>query len=464
MKKHSLLQRVVLVVVAAEILCACSFSSVALWHEWRTRVQAIDALLQGRSDSLLGAVQDEEDPGDSVFIDPVELRLPAEDRFSVYNAAGSLLGGNERNAFPLTDRKRDGYRSEALNGQTYRVLQKQALRIIDRSETGGRGIRRPVTIVYATPISAAHLWNNILEAAGFYIATSVFFAALTALVLLIFVGRLLRPVTELASAAREVTPAHLTFTPPLSATKVRELQPLVDALSATISSLREAFQKQHRFVSDAAHELKTAVAVVRSSVQLLDLRTRTVVEYKAGLSGILKDNERVEELVSRMLLLAHVEEGAQPPAERTDLAESVAPAVASLGSYAQARSVRIESSLANGMQVTVSREDLRTVATNLVVNAIQHSPEGSTVRIRIFHDALQSLSVLEVQDEGEGIAEKDLPFVFDRFYRADISRSRNTGGAGLGLAICKNIVEAAGGHIELTSESGRGTRVRVCLP
>jgi signal transduction histidine kinase len=464
MKQHSLIRRVVVVVLVVEVLCACCFAGVALWHEWRTRVQAMDALLQGRSDSLLGAVQDAEDPGDNVFVDPTELRLPREDAYSVYNQDGALLGGNERAVFPLTQRKGDGFRSVQVHHRHYRVLEREAMRVIDRSETGGTGIRRPVTIVYAIPVSTAHIWHEILEAASFYIAASAGFAALTVLVLLVLLGRLLRPVEELAVAAGEVSPAKLTFAAPRSATRVKELAPLADALSSSIAGLQRAFEKQHRFVSDAAHELKTAVAVVRSTVQVLALRSRTVHEYQDGLESILKDNERVEELVSRMLLLAHVEEAPQHTTEPIDLAETANRATKALRSYATARNVPLSASFAKGVTVNVPAEELRTVATNLILNAIQHSAEGCGVDVRVFQDAEQALAVMEVEDHGHGIAERDLPFVFDRFYRADSSRSRETGGAGLGLAICKNIVEAAGGRIELASVLGQGTRVRVCLP
>lgn len=464
MRGHSLTHRVVLLVIVVELLCAGCFSGVALWHEWRTRVQTIDAVLQGRSDSLLGAIQDAEDPADNVFIDPTELKLPDADRYSVYNQAGILLGGNERSAFPLTRESGNGVRSSRFNGQNYRVLERKALRIIDRPETNGVGIRRPITIVYAIPISTAHLWHQILRTAGFYIVSSLVFTAVTALVLLALIRRLLQPVAELAASATGISPTTLTFRPPASAKRVKELQPLVVALSSTINGLREAFEKQERFVSDAAHELKTAVAVVRSSIQVLNLRTRNTEEYKAGLDAVLEDNERVETLVARMLQLAHAEETPHRSGELSDLAQTVEQTVQELKTYATARQVSVDVSLMSAT-VQLAAEDVRTVLTNLIVNAIQHSDECSRVAVRVFlHPEETNAATLEVEDFGEGIQSKDLPLLFDRFYRADTSRSRQTGGAGLGLAICKRIVDAAGGRIELESELGCGTTARVTLP
>lgn len=463
MKSHSLTRRVLLVVLLVELLCAGSFSAIALWHEWRTRMHAVDALLQGRSDSLLGAVQDAEDPADNVFVDPVELRLPADDRFSVYNQAGALLGGTEQSALPLTQRAGVGFRSVSFNGSSYRVLEREALRIIDRPETGGVGLRRPVTIVYAIPTT--HLWHEILPAAGFYAVASLGLASGTALMLLVLIRRLLHPVEELAASAAEVSPASLTFTAPPSAARVQELQPLVRALDATVASLRVAFDKQHRFVSDAAHELKTAVAVVRSSIQVLHLKPRSAEEYRLGLEHVLADNERVEDLVARMLLLAHAEEAPPPQDALSDLSLVVRETLGGLKSYAAARHVALGTSLQPQVWVRLPATALRTVVSNLVVNAIQHSPESSEVNVRV----IQSLDAgdearLEVEDHGKGIDASDLPLIFDRFYRADASRSRETGGAGLGLAICKSFVESAHGRIEVRSVPGQGTCVCVHLP
>ena len=320
MKEHSLIRRVVLLVLVAELVCAVCFSGVALWHEWRTRIHSLDTVVQGRSDSLLGAVQDAEDPDDSVVVDPTELKLPGEDYFAVYDQAGTRLGGSERIAAPLTSRAGDGRRYARYAGRTYRVLQRNAMRIIDRAETGGVGLRRPVTIVYAAP--TAHALHEIREAAGFYVVASLVLAGGTAMLLVVSVGKLLQPLDQLALAAGEISAISINFRPPHAAMHVRELRPLAQALSDAMARLREAFEKEHRFVGDAAHELKTAVAVVRSSIQVLNLKTRTNEEYREWLDVILADNERVEELVSSMLTLARVEEVREPHVNLTDLTEA----------------------------------------------------------------------------------------------------------------------------------------------
>jgi signal transduction histidine kinase len=115
-----------------------------------------------------------------------------------------------------------------------------------------------------------------------------------------------------------------------------------------------------------------------------------------------------------------------------------------------------------GAIARIASDDCATLATNLVVNALQHTPSGGRVVLRV--RAHEATTGFQVEDNGEGICAEDLPHVFDRFYRGDPSRSRHTGGTGLGLAICKAIAEAAGGSIEITSEVGGGTLASVMLP
>lgn len=458
MRTDSLTNRTVVAVVAMEILCALALSCTALWHERRTRLHAFDVMLQGRSDSLLGAVQDAEDPADNVMIDPTELRLPKEDVYAVYTPAGQRIGSSADAPGSLIQRAGDGIRNANVRGERFRVLQREGLRIIDRDENGGVGLRRPVTIVYAAP--TAHLWEEILEAARFYLLTIFLFVCCTTSLLVVFIRQLLQPIGQLAVAAGEVNATSLAFTPPSSALRTRELRPLADALSEAVARLRHAFEMEHRFVGDAAHELKTGVAVVRSSIQVLSLRPRAPEEYRSGLDQVLKDNERVEELVSRMLTLARFEERREGTLNPVDLAESIEQAICGLGSFAESRGVTLRTSLVHGLRAYISAEAVQTLVSNLVVNAIQHSRQDSSVSISLrSRSEGNDTAILEVKDCGEGIAEESLPHIFERFYREDSSRSRETGGAGLGLAICKSIMDSAGGTIRAESVQGQGTTV-----
>ena len=452
---NSLKRRTISIVLLAELLCAIAFSSAALLHERRTRLRAFDVMIQGRSDSLLGAIQDAEDPEANVTIDPAELRVSPEDVYAVYNLGGRLLGTSKNAPAELTQRQGNGFRNVDVNGHGYRVFQRSAIRVIDRVENGGVGLQRPVTILFAAPI--AHLWHEIVEAASFYLLVSIFLLAVTAGLMIVLLRRVLQPIQELAAQAASVSMSSLHFEAPRSALALSELQPLAETLSKTIESLREAFEKEHRFVSDAAHELKTAVAVVRSTIQVLMLKSRSRVEYAEGLERLLADNSRVEELVSQMLMLARHEEGTRLDPVATDIARSVHRALENLRSFAEEHTVELIPEIATDVAVHLSLDQAETLVSNLVVNAVQHSDRGSRVEVSLVRR--EQSAVLRVRDEGTGISTEAQPHVFERFYREDTSRSRETGGAGLGLAICKSIVDNAGGSISIDSTKGSGTTV-----
>jgi signal transduction histidine kinase len=460
-RERSLARRAIALVLFTELVCALAFSATALWHERESRLRAFDVMLQGRSDSLLGAVQDAEDPEDNVTIDPTELRVPADDVWAVYNFGGRLLGSSAGAPAALIARNGDGVRAAKIDGRGYRVRQSEGVRIIDRLEYGAAGLRRPVTIVYASRTN--HLWHEIAEAAGFYIAVSVGLICATAVILILALRRLLYPLKELAVEAAGVSANSFEFDAPHSAMETKELRPLAEALSATIARLKEALHMQHRFVSDAAHELKTAVAVQRSTVQLMAMRERSTEEYAEGLARALQDNERVEQLVSRMLTLGRFEERGVGAAEvvgpASDLGASVRRTVEALRDWSETRGVSLLMEMDEGVDVMLAEDAAETLVSNLVMNAVQHSSSGGAVRVSV--RAVERMAVLQVTDDGAGIAADNLPHIFERFYREDRSRSRETGGAGLGLAICKSIVEGAGGTIGVESAVGRGTTVTV---
>ncbi|HTV08593.1 MAG TPA: ATP-binding protein [Candidatus Aquilonibacter sp.] len=460
MRERSLARRAIALVLLTELVCALAFSATALWHERQSRLRAFDVMLQGRSDSLLGAVQDAEDPEDNVTIDPTELKVPAQDVWAVYKQGGRLLGSSANAPAALIARRGDGVRVESVDGRRYRVRQSEGIRIIDRLEYGADGLRRPVTILYASRTN--RLWHEIAEAAGFYIAVSAGLMCATALILIVALRRLLYPLKELAVEAAGVRANSFEFDAPQSAMETKELRPLAEALSATIARLKGALDVQHRFVSDAAHELKTAVAVERSTVQLLAMRERSAEEYAEGLGRALQDNERVEQLVSRMLTLARLEERGVGSSEAIDLGGIARRTAEALRDWSKARGVSLAFELEQNVDVMLAEEPAETLVSNLVMNAVQHSSRGGVVRVavRVVKDG-ERRAVLQVADQGAGIATESLPHIFERFYREDRSRSRETGGAGLGLAICKSIVESVGGTIEVESAVGRGTTVTV---
>ena len=272
MNSTSIVRRATASVLGIELFCALCFAGSAIWHEREVRFRALDVSIQGRSDSLIGAVQDAEDPEDRVKVDPAEFSPPPTDIYAVYSLDHRLVGSSPSACSEVIAQRGDGVRSMRAGGHHYRVLERQALRIIDREETGGVGLRRPVTVIYA--IRTDHLWHAVMEAVRFDVLLSLGLLCVTAVLIVYLLRKLLQPLNELAAEAASIRASTFQFSPPASAMHARELKPLAEALSQTMARLRQAFEAERRFISDAAHELKTAVAVVRSSIQVLSMRTR----------------------------------------------------------------------------------------------------------------------------------------------------------------------------------------------
>ena len=472
MKTRSIAFRLISAVLLVELVSAVLVVFLSWGYERHIHFHAFDVVLHGHADSVLGAVQDAEDAEDNVMLDRADLHLPPEDIYEVYDAHGRLLGRSANwptaaSAGPPAQ-PRDGFLHLVVNGRRYRVLLHHGSRIVDPDKPGGGKLRR-VTVLYGAP--TGRVWSAIRGAVEFYAAGSILLLVVTGPLIAWLLHRGLLPLRQLASLASHVSADSWQFLPPESARTTPELAPLTHAMESVLQRLEYAFTQQRTFVSDAAHELKTAVAVVKSSLQLLNLRQRTPAEYEAGLDRCLADTQRLEELVAKMLTLARVESGSTatggpPPA--TDMVACLRRAAAQLETFAVLRRVRVTvetpSAEAEGVFVALTTEDCSLLVSNLLLNALQHSPPESSVQLRLAMHPEEEGAELSVEDHGEGIDLAALPQVFDRFYRGDPSRARSTGGAGLGLAICKAVVERAGGSIHLASRPGQGTTVTVRVP
>jgi signal transduction histidine kinase len=464
MKTTSLGRQLIAGVLLAEFICAASFSGVAVMHEMHGHRRAFDVMLRGRGDSLLGAVQDAEDPDDNVTVDPTELVVPRQDLYQVLSPTGRVLGQSPATAAELLAHlggtNKPGYFNFTVNGTWYRAIRFNGVRVIDREENGGVGLRRPVTVLYASPTNG--MWHQTIEAVQFYIVASAVLLAVTGLALVWFLRRRLSPLQELAAIAARVSTRSWDFVPPAAVLRTSELAPIALSMDELLKGLRQAFERQRQLTGDAAHELKTSIAVLKSSLQLLSMSPRTTDQYAAGLDGLQSDTERMEELASRMLALARLEEAPAEPGESCELQVAVQAVAERLRPLAALKQVVLDVCARDTARVAIPADDAEVLCSNLMMNALQHSLPGGHVSARIqLHG---SIGELHIVDQGEGIPEAALPHIFERFYRADRSRSRNSGGAGLGLSICKAIVERANGTIHIQSVVGKGTEVWVTVP
>jgi heavy metal sensor kinase len=275
----------------------------------------------------------------------------------------------------------------------------------------------------------------------------------------------LTPLAVLADRAGKVSAQDWRLHAPDEAHATAELAPLTAAMDRMLATLERAFTSQREFVTNAAHELKTPIAVLKSTLQLALQRPRTADEYQHELRRALEDVARLENLTHSMLRLARAEQlqsGQRTDLQTVDLAASCESCAERWRPIANAKSVIIEVQSDGEPQVKGDPDDLDIIWNNLLDNAIRYSPTGGKVRMSIARK--NGSAHIEVEDQGPGIREQDLQRIFDRFHRSDASRSRETGGYGLGLAISKAMVEAYGGHIDAKSRSGSGTTFYVELP
>ena len=270
----------------------------------------------------------------------------------------------------------------------------------------------------------------------------------------------LRPIEDISRTAAEIAEGDLSRRINTSQTQ-SELGKLATVLNDTFARLDAAFAQQVRFTSDAAHELRTPVTVVLTQTQIALARDRSAEDYRDTLEACQRAAQRMRRLTESLLELARLDAGREPIRRASfDLSHTTDDCLDLVRPLAEQRNIALHADLPK----TVCQGDperLSQVITNLLANAIQYNHEGGEVRVSLRADEKDTLLV--VADTGAGISRADLPHVFERFYRADKSRTTQNH-TGLGLAISKAIVEAHHGSIEVFSEEGKGSAFTVRLP
>ncbi len=459
MKPYSITRRVVSLVLGIELMAAAGVTAFAFFYERHAHFRSFDIGLRGRADTVMGAVQEADDSKLGIMLDTADLKMPQRDVYAVLEESGQVLGQSP-DWRPEQENWRGptGYLSLKVHSHSYRGIRLAGVRVVDPDSDN---VRHRLIVLYASP--TAEVWEEVFGAVQVFALANGLLVLLTALLVPLLVRRSMNPLHSLAKAASGITASAWHFSPQEEVRAVAELRPLVEAMEGVILRLERSFTQQQQFVGDAAHELKTAVAVVKSSIQLLELRARTPVEYEVGLKRCYADCLRMEDLSQKMLLMARVDEtGASPAQQQADLSAGVEAAITELTPLAVLRGVSFVAKAESSAKIAIGQELLRSLLVNLLTNAVQHSPAEAVVQVSLRRSG-DSIN-LQVEDNGEGIEPWALPFVFDRFYRGDPSRSRNTGGTGLGLAICKAIVHRAQGSIYIDSVLGTGTTVMVTLP
>ena len=461
----SITHRLVITVLILELLSAVALIGAITVHEWSVQLEIFDGSLVANAESLMGAVQDTEDEGDNVMLDMRGVRVAKDAVFRVEDERGKVLGfAGDPPHLETTAAAGPLFRNTKVRGRDYRFLVLNGTRIVDPGKANG-GVRHSITIVYGTPLR--HVWHEVLEAVRFFAIATAFLLGITAVVMAWLVRKGLSPVHELAREAERIQPGDWQFHAPMSAKETTELRPLAGALESALARLQRSFEQQKRFTSDAAHELKTDVAIVKSSLQLLSMRKRTLEEYGQGLAVSLEDITRLESTVEKMLTLARLEQPAESyttsaASQSCSLRDVIYDAAHQSKPFAQLKSIEVAVEIKADVRLPIDSRDALLLCSNILLNALQHSPDGATVHITVTAD--EGIARLTVRDQGEGISDEDCDHVFEPFYRGDQSRSRKSGGTGLGLSICKAICERAGGSIKIANHAPGGALVTVTLP
>lgn len=241
-----------------------------------------------------------------------------------------------------------------------------------------------------------------------------------------------------------------------------ELEGLETAVNKLMARMRESYRQQARFVSDASHELRTPIAVIKGYADLLDRWGKTDEKIlEESIQAIKDESENMQHLVEQLLFLARGDSGRTPlNVSEFDLSDMMKEVWEESSMIDKGHDYKFESG--GSVMVRGDISLIKQAARILIENASKYTPEGGEIVLKsLISDGHPAFSV---QDSGIGISENDLQHIFERFYRADDSRSKQTGGSGLGLAIAKWIIDRHGGRFEIVSRKDIGTRITVILP
>jgi|HubBroStandDraft_4_1064222.scaffolds.fasta_scaffold02379_5 signal transduction histidine kinase len=469
MAKTSIQRRLMIAIVISQLLLAVGLIDVAVFVTRAQLRKAFDVALHGRAMSIAALVRYPEDDSHNLVFErdlvPPPLEPGVPDLYEVFANGHTPVARspNWPEKYGVLPPKGERWiATYVVNGIAYRARRLEHIPILDRE--GDAPAKDFLTVTYASP--ADPVMRAVNEVFLYIAVGSIVLLAISGGFAIWALRRSLRPLAALATNASAVSTSNWELNPPEEALETLELVPLTQAMASMLNGLRRSFNQQRDFLANAAHELKTPVAILKSTLQSLLQRPRSSEEYRVGLEEALDDMARLEKLLHSMLRLARAEQWAAGNLRRdlapVDLGTTCEAAIVRVHVVARQRGVKIDFVTNGPVRLCADPDDLELVWSNLLENAIRFSPEGGTVRMSIH--STNGCGSVEVADRGPGIPASELPRIFERFHRGDSSRARQTGGYGLGLAISKALVEAYGGTIEPQSSPGEGTRMVVSLP
>jgi signal transduction histidine kinase len=317
----------------------------------------------------------------------------------------------------------------------------------------------PVTVYAAQSLEESiALINKFKHVLFIAIPTSIGILTLTGLWI---TRKSMKPLEKFSSTIEKIT--HKTMNERIAPElQVSEVKNIANSFNAMLDRLQNAFETEKRLVADASHELKTPLSVIKAQCDVLLQDSDTDRKYTQALSRVRASSNSMNRLIEDMLSLARLDSGYLSAADfiTVSLYKCIDNALKFTEFSIAERNIKITRHIPEDINILGNRDMLTEVFLNIIDNAIKYSKHGSTVEITATHNT--DGAEVAVQDTGEGIMEKDLNRIFDRFYRADTSRNRE--GTGLGLSIANAIVEIHGGRIKVKSEPGKGSCFVLTLP
>jgi heavy metal sensor kinase len=432
--RESLRARLLIWHTAAVAAVIFAFGTSIAYDTWRTRLQSVDDRLVARASEVARAVATAGDGRVDVTLGPGLRYEDAPDVYhAIWTADGTLVDRSDA-SIPVPRPAgagawtREGRREVAL------VAPSGVLVVAGTDLAGVRG----------------EIWALV----GVLGATGAAILALSTALGWWLVGRALEPLDRINKTAQRMTDGDLGAR--ISVDSIdSEIGQFARALNSAFDRLQGAIDRQRRFTADASHELRTPLTALSTEVQWALSRPRSTEELRSSLEVASRAAVRMQSVIERLLALAR-DEATPLRSTVVSLAETARQAVDTVQALAEAAGVTLALDL-EPLVLEGDPDQLREAVTNVLTNAIRYNVENGRVDVSLRRR--DGATELSIADTGIGIAPADLPHVFDPFFRGDPARSRDTGGAGLGLALTRTIVERHGGTITCESTPGRGTTV-----
>jgi len=442
-------------------ILAATFAAVGIgvWFAIRDSINdTVDKDLRFRLREMRGFVRLQASGGDRSLEELIQHAslAPAGSRFRIADSAGRWLyqspgtqGWGAAPPDPSRLPNRGRVETSTLNGKPVRVL---SAAVAAGSIQIGMPTDEFAEMLDAftwTAVLASPLLLLLASAGGYWMSR-----------------RALAPVEQIARTAGDIEAHNLSERLPLRGTG-DELDQLSATLNAMLARLQDSFRRVTQFTADASHELRTPVAIIRTTAEVIRKKPRSEKEYSEALDRILAESERTTDLIEDLMLLARADANIEETVlEPLALADLVRAACADARVLAEAAGIKLAADDFNGCTVSGDFRALRRAVLILLDNAIKYSKPGGEVQVHLglCRKGERPMATLEVRDNGIGIAADELPHIFERFYRAAKDRSRKIGGVGLGLSIAQSIARRHGGEIQVESAPGRGSTARLLLP